>query len=97
MEETLARLSPLAGITFGLTGALPALSRDEASKLIREAGGNVTSSVSKNTDFLLTGENAGSKFDKARELGVPVLDESQFRALLGGGAKTDAMVQDTLL
>ena len=61
---------------FASTGTLPTLSRDAASALIRAAGGNVTSSVSKNTDYVLAGESAGSKLDKARELGVPVLDEA---------------------
>lgn len=74
----------LAGKTFVLTGTLPTLSRDQASTLIREAGGNVTGSVSKHTDYVLAGESAGSKLDKARELGIPVLDETQFHALLDG-------------
>ncbi len=74
--------SPLTGKTFVLTGTLPSLSRDEASALIRDAGGSVTGSVSKNTDFLLAGESAGSKFDKAKELGVVVLSEADFLAML---------------
>jgi DNA ligase (NAD+) len=74
---------PFAAKTFVLTGTLPTLSRDEASAMIREVGGNVTGSVSKKTDYVLAGEEAGSKLDRARELGVPVLDEKQFRALLG--------------
>jgi len=61
---------------------LPALSRDAASALIREAGGNVTGSVTKNTDYLLAGESAGSKLAKAEELGVKVITEDQFHALL---------------
>jgi len=73
------------------------LSRDEAYALIREAGGNVTGSVGKNTDYMLAGESAGSKFDKARELGVPVLDEARFRALLGGGPPPTAACQASLL
>lgn len=80
---------PFAGKTFVLTGTLPTLSRDEASALIRSAGGSVTGSVSKNTDFLLAGENAGSKLDRARELGVRVLSEKEFQGLLGG-AKAEA-------
>jgi DNA ligase (NAD+) len=72
----------LAGKTFVLTGTLPTLSRDEASALIREAGGNVTGSVSKNTDFLLAGDEAGSKLDKANKLGVKVITEDQFRSML---------------
>lgn len=92
-----ATASPLAGKTFVLTGTLPTLSRDEASRLIREAGGSVTGSVSKNTDYVLAGESAGSKLDKARALGVPVLDEAQFRALLGGGPPAKPSAQGSLL
>lgn len=76
---------PFAGKTFVLTGALPTLSRDEASSLIRAAGGNVSSSVSKKTDYVLAGGEAGSKLDKARQLNVTILDEAAFRALLGSG------------
>ena len=61
------------------------MSRDEAGALIRQAGGTVSGSVSKKTDFVIAGEEAGSKLDKAKEIGVKVLDEAQFRALLGGG------------
>ena len=75
------------GKTFVLTGTLPTLSRDEASALIREAGGNVTGSVSKNTDFLLAGKEAGSKLDKAKELGVKILSEKDFMDLLGSKPK----------
>ena len=88
---------PFAGKTFVLTGALPSLSRDEASALIRDAGGSVTSSVSKNTDYVLAGDSAGSKLDKARALGVPVLDEAQFRALLGGSPPMNSAAQGSLL
>jgi len=75
--------SPISGKTFVLTGTLPTLSRDEATKLIREAGGNVTGSVSKNTDYVLAGADPGSKLDKARELGVRVLTEDEFEAMIG--------------
>ena len=71
------------GKTFVLTGTLPSLSRDEASALIRDAGGNVTGSVSKNTNYLLAGEEAGSKLDKAKELGVKILTEKEFMEMLG--------------
>ena len=74
--------APLTGKTFVLTGTLPSLSRDEASALIRDAGGSVTGSVSKKTDYLRAGESAGSKFDKAKELGVVVLSEADFLAML---------------
>jgi len=74
--------SSIAGKTFVLTGTLPTLSRDEASALIRDAGGSVTGSVSKNTDYVLAGEEAGSKLDKAKELGVKVLTEKEFLQML---------------
>jgi DNA ligase (NAD+) len=76
----------LTGKTFVLTGTLPTLSRDEASALIREAGGDVTGSVSKNTAYLLAGDEAGSKLDKANKLGVKIITEDQFRALLGNSS-----------
>ena len=70
-----------AGKTFVITGTLPTLSRDRASELIRGVGGNVTGAVSKNTDYLLAGESAGSKLDKARVLGVAILSEEEFLKL----------------
>ena len=77
----IARAGVLGGKTFVITGTLPTLSRDQASELIREAGGNVTGAVSKNTDYLLAGDNAGSKLDRARELGVAILSEEEFLKL----------------
>lgn len=67
----------LEGLTFVITGTLPSLSRNEAKALIEDHGGKVTGSVSKNTDFLLLGEDAGSKYDKAIKLGVPTLSEEE--------------------
>jgi DNA ligase (NAD+) len=72
---------PFAGLTFVITGTLPSLSRKEAGDLIESLGGKVTGSVSKKTDYLVVGEDAGSKLDKARELGVKTLDESALRSL----------------
>jgi DNA ligase (NAD+) len=75
----------LAGVTVVITGTLAGLTRDEAAEAVRAAGGKVSSSVSKKTNYVVAGENAGSKYDKAVELGVPILDEDGFRALLAGG------------
>jgi len=74
---------PLAGKTFVLTGTLPTLGRDDAKELIEAAGGKVSGSVSKKTHYVVAGEEAGSKLDKARELGVVVIDEVGLRELLG--------------
>jgi DNA ligase (NAD+) len=82
----------LAGVTVVITGTLAGMTRDEAGEAVRQAGGKVTASVSKKTDFVVAGENAGSKYDKAVELGVPILDEAALRVLLteGPGAVTPA-------
>jgi DNA ligase (NAD+) len=74
----------LAGLTFVLTGTLPTLTRDDAKARIESAGGKVSGSVSKKTNYLVAGEEAGSKLDKARELNVPVLDEPALLKLLEG-------------
>jgi DNA ligase (NAD+) len=76
---------PLAGKTFVLTGTLPTLEREAAKALLEAAGAKVAGSVSKKTHYVVAGEAAGSKLDKARELGVAVIDEVALRALLGGG------------
>jgi DNA ligase (NAD+) len=75
---------PLAEKTFVLTGTLPDLTREEATERILAAGGRVTSSVSKKTDYVVAGEAAGSKLEKAERLGVPVLDEAGLLGLLAG-------------
>lgn len=75
------------GKTFVLTGTLPTLSRDDASEMIRLRGGKASSSVSKKTDFVLAGEKAGSKLDKANALGVRVITEAEFLSMLEGGGE----------
>ena len=73
----------LEGLTFVITGTLPTLGRKEASALIEENGGKVTGSVSKKTDYLLAGEEAGSKLDKANSLGIKVISEEELYQLIG--------------
>jgi DNA ligase (NAD+) len=72
---------PFAGKTFVLTGTLPKRSRADAESLIKERGGKVTGSVSKMTSYVLAGEEAGSKLEKARKLGIPIIDEAEFERL----------------
>ena len=85
-EPAAIEVLPLAGKTFVLTGTLPTLSRDEAKALLEGAGAKVAGSVSKKTDYVVAGEDAGSKLDKARELGVAVITEAQMKEMLDGGA-----------
>ncbi|MEZ5394513.1 MAG: BRCT domain-containing protein [Bryobacterales bacterium] len=77
-----AKDGKLTGKTFVLTGTLPTLTRDEAAEKIRDAGGKVTGSVSKKTDYVVAGEKAGSKLEKAEKLEVAILDEAGLLALL---------------
>src|SRR6185369_13596575 len=80
---------PLLGKTLVITGTLPTLSRDEAKDLIEAAGGKVSGSVSKKTNWLVAGEEAGSKLEKAQSLGVAIIDEAGLQALLA--APVDAV------
>jgi DNA ligase (NAD+) len=80
-SERRATGGPLEGMTFVLTGTLPSMSRDQASSLIKRAGGKVTGSVSKKTDYVVAGDSPGSKLAKAEELGVDVIDEEKLREL----------------
>ena len=80
------RGTKLAGKTFVLTGTLAHFTRDEAKKMIEDAGGKVTGSVSKKTDYVVAGADAGSKLDKAKELGVAVIDEGELEKIVSGGS-----------
>lgn len=84
VQRAAARGDALGGKTFVLTGKLAALSRDEAGDRIRELGGKMSGSVSKKTDYVVVGEDAGSKLRKATELGVRILDEDEFLRMIGG-------------
>jgi DNA ligase (NAD+) len=77
------RGTKLAGKVFVLTGTLAKYTRDEAKKMIEDAGGKVTGSVSKKTDYVVAGADAGSKLDKAKDLGVAVIDEKAMEELTG--------------
>jgi len=74
---------PLEGKTFVITGTLPGFTREEASEIIEGLGGRVSSSVSRKTDYVLAGEDPGSKYDRATSLGVPIMDEEEFRKMTG--------------
>ena len=78
---------PLAGKTFVITGTLPSMTREDATKAIEELGGKVAGSVSKKTTYLLAGEDAGTKLEKARTLGTPILTEAEFRDLINTGSR----------
>ncbi len=82
--EKRQRTAQLTGLTFVLTGSLPAMTRDEARQKIEAAGGKTATAVSKKTSYVVAGDEAGSKLDKARNLGIPVLDEAGLLALLAG-------------
>lgn len=77
-----AGVQPFSGKTFVFTGELVEFARQEAERLVRELGGNASSSVSENTDFVVAGDNPGSKYDKAKKLGVKIIDEKKFRKMV---------------
>lgn len=81
-KDTGNKTNKLEGKTFVITGTLPSLSRDEAKDLVRDNGGNVSSSVSKKTDYVLAGDDPGSKYEKAEDLGVTIISESDFMKML---------------
>ena len=81
-ERKAAKATPLAGKTFVLTGTLAKFTREEAKEKIEQAGGHVTGSVSKKTDYVVAGSDPGSKLEKARTLGVEIIDEKQLESML---------------
>jgi len=87
-ESQANKVMPLTGQTYVITGTLPTLSRDEAKEMLEQAGAKVAGSVSKKTTGLIAGTDAGSKLDKARELDIPVLDETQFLQLINDSKRT---------
>ena len=82
-EKKVAASDALQGKTFVLTGTLPTMSREEASALIESHGGKVSGSVSSKTHFVLVGESPGSKADKARQLGIPIISEADLKIMVG--------------
>lgn len=82
-EEKEQKQGVFSGLKVVLTGSLPTYKRGEATKLIEDNGGEVASSVSKTVDIVLAGEDAGSKLDKAQKLGIKIIDENEFKSMLG--------------
>ena len=89
-------LQHLAGKIFVLTGSLANMTRDKATDEIRTRGGSVVGTVSSNTDFVVAGEEAGSKLEKAQKLGIKILTEKEFLAMLELGSKNAQKKQDEL-
>jgi DNA ligase (NAD+) len=86
---------PLAGVTVVVTGSLADYSRDGATDAVQSRGGKVTGSVSKKTSFVVAGDNPGSKYDKALQVGVPILDDAGFAVLLADGPDAALQVATT--
>jgi len=82
-ERRVVKSDKLAGKSFVFTGGLAKRSREEAGEIVKQHGGQVVSSVSKKTSYVVVGADPGSKYDKAKELGVPVLSEVEFEKLVG--------------
>ena len=87
MTETEDAGEALKGLTIVVTGTLPTLGRKEVTELIQKNGGKCTGSVSKKTDLLVAGEDAGSKLQKAQELGIRIIDEAALLEMINGGNK----------
>jgi DNA ligase (NAD+) len=83
MEKRVVKSAKLAGKSFVFTGALENRSREEAGEIVKQHGGSVVSSVSKKTSYVVVGSDPGSKYDKAKELDVPILSEAEFDKLIG--------------
>jgi DNA ligase (NAD+) len=81
-KDSFLKSKNLEGKTFVVTGSLESFSRNEIEELIRKAGGNASSSVSKNTDYIVAGKEPGSKFEKAKQLGVKIINENEFKKLI---------------
>ncbi len=84
--ESRGKKLPLEGKSFVFTGALSSLKREEAKKIVQDLGGQVGSTVSRKTSYVVVGENPGSKYEKARKLGIPILSEEEFLKMIKGGA-----------
>jgi DNA ligase (NAD+) len=82
-HETRENRTALAGMSFVLTGAISGMTRRQAQEVVEAAGGRVSSTVSRNTDYVVAGDSPGSKLQRARELGVAVIDAAELRRLIG--------------
>ena len=81
-QKSKVKSQKLAGKIFVLTGGLESMSRDDAKERIRELGGDISSSVSKNVDYIILGSEPGEKYEKAKKLGVKIIDEKEFLKLI---------------